>query len=74
MHQGGPDTHKEPGTEVWVYDLATRKRVQRMPMLNPLVSFVGVSRLASDAHARPGASCAGSSSGCCRTPASSASW
>ena len=24
MHQGGPDTHKEPGTEVWVYDLATR--------------------------------------------------
>src|SRR5438132_1385268 len=41
MHQGGPDTHKEPGSEVWVYDLATRQRVQRIPMLNPLVSFIG---------------------------------
>jgi methylamine dehydrogenase heavy chain len=41
VHQGGPDTHKDPGTEVWVYDLATRKRVQRIPLLNPLVSFVG---------------------------------
>ncbi|HYR96095.1 MAG TPA: amine dehydrogenase large subunit [Candidatus Binatus sp.] len=42
MHRGGPDTHKEPGTEVWVYDLATRRRVQRIPVLNPLVSFVGL--------------------------------
>ena len=42
VHQGGPDSHKESGTEVWVYDLATRKRVLRVPMLNPLVSFVGV--------------------------------
>jgi len=41
MHQGGPDTHKEPGTEVWVYDLGTHRRVQRIPVLNPLVSFVG---------------------------------
>ena len=40
MHQGGPDTHKEPGTEVWVYDLAGRKRVQRIPLLSPLMSFV----------------------------------
>src|SRR5436309_15480952 len=40
MHQGGPDTHKEPGSEVWVYDLATRRRVQRIPVLNPLVSFI----------------------------------
>jgi methylamine dehydrogenase heavy chain len=42
VHQGGPDSHKDAGTEVWVYDLATRKRVQRVPMLNPLVSFIGV--------------------------------
>jgi methylamine dehydrogenase heavy chain len=42
VHQGGPDSHKEAGTEVWVYDMATRKRVQRIPMLNPLVSFIGV--------------------------------
>jgi len=40
MHQGGPDTHKEPGTEVWVYDLATKRRVQRIPLLSPLMSFV----------------------------------
>lgn len=40
VHQGGPDSHKEAGTEVWVYDLATRKRVQRIPMLNPLSSFI----------------------------------
>src|SRR5881397_3213471 len=41
MHQGGPDTHKAPGNEVWVFDLATRRRVQRIPVLNPLVSFIG---------------------------------
>src|SRR5262245_54150891 len=41
MHQGGRDTHKEPGTEIWVYDLATQRRVQRIPVLNPLASFVG---------------------------------
>jgi hypothetical protein len=41
VHQGGLDTHKEAGTEVWVYDLATRKRVQRIAMVNPLVSFIG---------------------------------
>ena len=41
MHQGGRDTHKEPGTEIWVYDLATHRRVQRIPVLNPLASFVG---------------------------------
>ncbi len=40
VHQGGPDTHKAPGTEVWVYDVTTRSRVQRIPMLNPLLSFV----------------------------------
>ncbi len=40
MHQGGPDTHKEPGTEIWVYDLAKKERVQRFPVLNPLPSFV----------------------------------
>jgi methylamine dehydrogenase heavy chain len=41
VHRGPRDTHKDPGTEVWVYELATRKRVQRIAMVNPLVSFVG---------------------------------
>ena len=40
VHHGGPDTHKEAGTEVWVYDVATRARVGRIAMLNPLASFV----------------------------------
>jgi len=40
MHQGGPDSHKDPGHEVWVFDIATRTRVQRIPMANPLVSFI----------------------------------
>ena len=61
VHQGGPDTHKEAGTEVWVYDLATRKRVQRIALLNPLVSFVGAAGRRSAATTRPGASGAGSS-------------
>ena len=35
MHQGGPHTHKEPGSELWVYDLGTRKRLERMPLSHP---------------------------------------
>ena len=41
MHRGGRDTHKQAGTEIWVYDLATRRRVQRIPVVNPLANFVG---------------------------------
>jgi len=40
MHQGGVDTHKDAGTEVWVYDLASKTRTARFPIPNPLVSFV----------------------------------
>jgi methylamine dehydrogenase heavy chain len=32
MHQGGEGTHKDGGTEVWVFDLASHKRVARFPM------------------------------------------
>lgn len=32
MHRGGADTHKDPGTEVWVYDLDAKKRVQRIAL------------------------------------------
>lgn len=28
MHRGGEDSHKDPGNQVWVYDLASRKRTQ----------------------------------------------
>lgn len=32
MHQGPLETHKDPGREVWVYDLAHQSRVQKMPL------------------------------------------
>ena len=41
MHQGGRDTHKDAGTEVWVYDIASHRRLQRIKLPNPLASFVG---------------------------------
>jgi methylamine dehydrogenase heavy chain len=39
VHQGGKDTHKQAGTEVWVYDLERRERVQRIEVANPLTGF-----------------------------------
>ena len=42
MHTGGVDTHKDAGTEAWVYDLATRKRVDRIELQNPGFTFMGV--------------------------------
>jgi methylamine dehydrogenase heavy chain len=32
MHRGGPETHKDPGKEIWVYDLAKHTRIQRMTL------------------------------------------
>jgi len=33
MHRGGGDwTHKNPGTEVWVYDVKAKKRVDRIKL------------------------------------------
>jgi len=32
MHQGSIDTHKDPGKEVWVYDLARKVRVQKIEL------------------------------------------
>ncbi len=40
VHQGAVDTHKDPGTEVWVYDIGSRKRIQRIAVRNPVASFV----------------------------------
>ena len=34
VHQGGPETHKDPGTEIWVYDLASRRKVQQISVHN----------------------------------------
>jgi methylamine dehydrogenase heavy chain len=39
MHVGGEWTHKDPGTEVWVYDLANRKRERRIKLEGPTTSI-----------------------------------
>ena len=39
MHAGGRDTHKDPGTEVWVYDVRTQKRLQRFKLDRPASSI-----------------------------------
>lgn len=43
MHQGGVDTHKQHGTEAWVYDVNRQQRVLRVPMRNPGFTYLGVS-------------------------------
>jgi methylamine dehydrogenase heavy chain len=43
VHQGGIDTHKHPGEQVWVYDLDSRKRVQTIALAAP-ASTIAVSR------------------------------
>jgi methylamine dehydrogenase heavy chain len=42
VHQGPPDTHKDPGSELWVYDLAQRRRVQRIGLRSPGLTYLGV--------------------------------
>ena len=39
MHQGGPDSHKQPGSEIWVYDIAEQRRVQRIEVGNPMAAL-----------------------------------
>ncbi len=41
VHQGEADTHKEPGTEIWVYDLKDHKRQHRIELLNPGITVYG---------------------------------
>jgi len=43
MHQGDPDTQQEPGTEVWVYDIKTQSRIERIK-LEELSIAIGVSQ------------------------------
>ena len=46
MHQGGIETHKDPGKEVWVFDLSSRQRVQQFTLKNRASSI----QLSSDAQ------------------------
>lgn len=43
MHVGGADSHKDPGTEVWVYDVAKGSRVQRIK-LKDMATSIAVTR------------------------------
>jgi len=46
MHQGPPETHKDPGREVWVYDLNSRARVQKISLQHDTGSI----QLSRDSH------------------------
>jgi methylamine dehydrogenase heavy chain len=46
MHRGGVETHKDPGKDVWVYDVSSRQRVQQFALKN-LASSI---KLTSDAQ------------------------
>ncbi|MCK6555291.1 amine dehydrogenase [Candidatus Binatia bacterium] len=43
VHRGGADTHKEPGEEVWIYDLTTRQRVRRIDVRYSGLTAYGMS-------------------------------
>jgi len=40
VHQGGAGTHKDPGGEIWVYDVAARKRIRTIKAPGLVLSFV----------------------------------
>jgi methylamine dehydrogenase heavy chain len=39
MHRGGPETHKDPGTDIWVYDLPSHRRLQQITTRNKVGSI-----------------------------------
>jgi len=39
VHQGGPETHKDLGKEIWVYDLPTHRKVQTIVTRNKIGSI-----------------------------------
>lgn len=43
VHQGEHDTHKDPGQDVWVYDLATQKQLRKIK-LDKLSTSIQVSK------------------------------
>ena len=42
MHQGGPETFQEPGTEVWIYDVTTGERLKSIELEEQSIA-IGVS-------------------------------
>jgi methylamine dehydrogenase heavy chain len=49
MHQGGEGTHKDGGTEIWVFDLASRRRLARWPTQSQGLARVLAVQVSQDA-------------------------
>lgn len=41
MHQGGAGSHKDPGSEIWVWDLRGHRRLQQFESPNLTAAFLG---------------------------------
>jgi methylamine dehydrogenase heavy chain len=50
MHEGGEGTHKDGGTEVWVFDLATHKRLARWPLASQGLARIVAVEVTQDAQ------------------------
>jgi methylamine dehydrogenase heavy chain len=48
MHQGGEGTHKDGGSEIWVFDLSTHRRLARWPMAAQKLSGVLAIQVSQD--------------------------
>ena len=48
MHEGGEGTHKDGGTEIWVYDLASHRRLARWPLKGTGLSRVTAVQVSQD--------------------------
>lgn len=40
-HQGGPGSHKDPGEEIWVYDLPSKRKIDVFSAPNLIAPFLG---------------------------------
>jgi methylamine dehydrogenase heavy chain len=41
VHEGDPGSHKDPGSEIWVYDLRARKKINVFNAPNLIAAFLG---------------------------------
>jgi methylamine dehydrogenase heavy chain len=48
MHQGGEGSHKDGGTEIWVFDMSTHQRVARWPLAQQKVATVLAVQVSQD--------------------------
>jgi methylamine dehydrogenase heavy chain len=49
MHEGGEGTHKDGGTEIWVFDTASHRRLARWPLQGHALSKVIAIQVSQDA-------------------------